>query len=206
MAIPFKPAIGSKTDFAIRPAVPVGQKESSAEFNLLVQSVQSNYERLILEWDTDVGINQQLTAGQYVLYLGSIFKVTTTYSVGSPQTWVPANAQLIGSPFSATFNEGLKLESNIAKLGDSVDPALNAIVTPRFIKIDTGGGLAIRDSRAVPVGLKYTNDYSATFELESLITKRVAQNIIFEILDHNIDGGVADSIYNEIPRIDGGLP
>jgi hypothetical protein len=206
MPTPFKPAIGTKTDFAIRPAVPVGQKEAAAEFNLLVQAVQANFERLILSWETDIGINQVLTAGQYVLYLGSIFKITTTYSVGSPITWVPANAQLIGSPFNATFNEGLKLESNVAKLGDSVDPALNPIVTPRYLKIDDGGSFVIRDNRTVKVGLKYANDYSPTFELESLITKRAANDIIISTLDHNIDGGVADSIYNEIPRIDGGLP
>jgi len=206
MAIPYKPAIGTKTDFAIRPAVPVGQKEAAAEFNLLVQAVQANFERLILSWETDIGINQVLTDGQYVNYLGSIFEITTTYSVGSPITWNPANAVLVGSPFNATFNEGLKLESNVAKLGDSVDPALNPITVPRFLKINEGAGLSIRDSRTIPVGLKYTNDYSATFELESLITKRAAQNIIFTTLDHNIDGGVADSIYNEIPRIDGGLP
>ena len=95
MAIPIKPEIISKTNFAIRPTVPITQKETAEEFNLLVNSVRANYERLVFDWDTDVANNSVLVVGQYVLYDTMLYQITTSYNVGSPATWIPANAQAV---------------------------------------------------------------------------------------------------------------
>ncbi len=100
MATPIKPNIGTKTDFAARPSVPAGQKESSTEFNLLVAAVRANFERLILDWTTDIPINTTLLVGQYVLFTGTLYRITTSYSVGSPLTWNGANAVAIGGGVS----------------------------------------------------------------------------------------------------------
>lgn len=96
MAVPIKPVIGTKTNFAARPSVPSNQKQNATEFNLLVEAVRANYERVILNWDTDIAINTTLVVGQYILFSGSIYIIDTGYNVGSPITWNGANATVIG--------------------------------------------------------------------------------------------------------------
>jgi len=95
MAIPIKPVIGTKSNFAARPSVPSSQKQNASEFNLLVEAVRANYERVILNWDTDIPVNTTLIAGQYVLFSGSIYIIDTGYNVGSPLTWNAGNASVI---------------------------------------------------------------------------------------------------------------
>lgn len=92
---PIKPNIGSKTDFATRPSVPSSQKESATEFNLIVSAIRANYERLILNWNTDILVNTTLPVGQYVLFNDGIYIIDTAYNVGSPITWDDTKATLI---------------------------------------------------------------------------------------------------------------
>lgn len=103
MAVPTKPNIGTKSDYAARPSIPSGQKQNATEFNLLVSAVRANYERLILDWTTDIPVNTTLVVGQYVLFSSGVYKITTSYSVGSPITWNGANADLIISGSSKAF-------------------------------------------------------------------------------------------------------
>jgi hypothetical protein len=95
MAVPIKPNIGTKTNYINRPSVPSSQKETATEFNLVVESIRANYERLILNWTTDIPINTTLEIGQYVLFTGSIYRITTSHSVGSPITWDAGNAEVV---------------------------------------------------------------------------------------------------------------
>jgi len=95
MAVPIKPVIATKTDYASRPSIPSSQKQNATEFNLLVSAIRANYERLILEWSTDIVVNTTLPVGQYVLKDGIIYKITTSYNVGSPITWDPSKATTI---------------------------------------------------------------------------------------------------------------
>lgn len=101
MAVPIKPNIGTKTDFAARPSVPSGQKESATEFNLLVAALRANYERLILDWGTDIVVNTTLEVGQYVRFTDNfIYRIITSYNVGNPLTWVGGNAVAVNSDAS----------------------------------------------------------------------------------------------------------
>jgi len=94
--VPVKPNIAAKSNYASRPSIPSSQKESATEFNLIVSSIQANYERLILDWNTDIVVNTTLPVGQYVLYLGTVYRIDTAYSVGSPLTWDASKATPIG--------------------------------------------------------------------------------------------------------------
>lgn len=96
MAVPIKPNIATKSDYASRPSVPSSQKESASEFNQVVAAIRANYERLILNWATDILVNTTLEVGQYILYTdSSIYKIITSYNVGSPITWDASKAILI---------------------------------------------------------------------------------------------------------------
>ena len=95
MAIPIKINIPAKSDYVARPSVPSSQKESAAEFNQVIAALRANYDRLIINWDTDIVINTTLEVGQYILYLTSVYRIIISYNVGSPITWNPANAILM---------------------------------------------------------------------------------------------------------------
>jgi len=76
----------------------------------------------------------------------------------------------------------------------------------------TNDGIAIKvgeeeikiiDDTPVPKGLQNAADYSATFTDRSLVDKEYVDRTV---VDWNVDGGTAASIYNTIPVIDGGGP
>jgi len=125
MAVPIKPSIATKTDYAPRPSIPSSQKQNATEFNLIVSAIRANYERVILNWDTDIVINTTLPVGQYVLYSGSIYIITTAYSVGSPLTWNGANAAAIGSagasPFRGSWAGTTALPVDADNIGSDTD-------------------------------------------------------------------------------------
>jgi hypothetical protein len=126
MAIPIKPNIGTKSNLHTRPNIPVSQKENATEFNLLVSSIRANYERLILNWDTDIAVNTILEVNQYVLFTGVIYRITTSYDVGDPLTWNAANAVSIGgSSGGGTWGS---ITGNIADQTDLI-AILDAIAT-----------------------------------------------------------------------------
>lgn len=122
MATPIKPDIATKEDYALRPSVPSNKKQNATEFNLLVSSVRANYERLILDWTTDVVINTTLLAGQYIRFTDNfIYRITTGYNVGNPLTWVSGNAVAVNSTppgegvtreLDRTFSEELLFDKN----------------------------------------------------------------------------------------------
>lgn len=82
-----KTTVGSKSDFALRPSVPLGQKLPASEVNDIVAAINANYERLLLDWDIDVMDGQTVAAGQFVYNNGDVWQVTTGYNVGAPKTF-----------------------------------------------------------------------------------------------------------------------
>lgn len=95
MAVPIKLNIPEKSNWALRPSVPANQKQNADEYNLLTAAVTANYDRLILNWDTDIPVNAVLTVGQYVLKDNNVYRIITQYNVGSPITWNASNAESI---------------------------------------------------------------------------------------------------------------
>lgn len=95
--MPSKLNIPSKSNFVSRPSVPSSQKQSATEFNQLVSAVNSNYERLMLRWSTDIIVNVTIPAGQYLLFTDEgIYRVHTAFNVGSPITWDASKVTQIG--------------------------------------------------------------------------------------------------------------
>jgi len=84
MAVPIKLNLPDKTNFVSRPSIPAGQKQSANDYNAIKAAVTANYDRLILDWTTDILVNQILTVGQYILF---------TDNVLTPITWNGANAE-----------------------------------------------------------------------------------------------------------------
>lgn len=124
--MPIKPNIGTKSDYAIRPSVPANQKESSNEFNLLVQAVRSNYERLILNWTTDIIVNTVLEVGQFVLFTdNAIYRIDTAYNVGNPITWNSGNATIL---FSSAFKGAYASEAALIAAHPTSSPGDYALV------------------------------------------------------------------------------
>ena len=86
--MPNKLSIPTKSNFVSRPSVPSNQKQSATEFNALKDTINANYERLILDWSTDIAANVELPVGQKILFTDNvIYKIITAYNVGSPATW-----------------------------------------------------------------------------------------------------------------------
>lgn len=102
--MPIKPNIATKSNFALRPSVPANQKENADEFNLLVTSIRANYDRLLLNWLTDIAANTTLEVGQYILFDGIQYRIITSYNVGNPITWNAANAEAIGGSSTAVIS------------------------------------------------------------------------------------------------------
>lgn len=105
MPVPINPTIGTKSNFINRPSVPTSQKQSATEFNTLVSAVKANYERLILNWSTDIAVNTTLAVGQYVLFSGALYIIDTSYNVGSPLTWNASNATALTSGGGKAFSD-----------------------------------------------------------------------------------------------------
>jgi hypothetical protein len=90
--------IATKSDYALRPSIPTNQKQSATEFNSLVNAINANYERLVLDWSVDVTANSTLAVGQKILFTdGVLYRITTSYNVGNPITWNAANARKVSS-------------------------------------------------------------------------------------------------------------
>ena len=92
----------SKTNFQILSGVPAGQKlNATTEWNLGIQdladSIDENYERLILNWTDDIIADQVLEEGQYIDKDNVIYRVTTGYDVGAGKTFTAGNFQVIHS-------------------------------------------------------------------------------------------------------------
>jgi hypothetical protein len=156
MATPIKPNIGSKTDFAPRPSVPASQKENATEFNLLVSAIRANYERLILNWLTDVAANATLDAGQYVLFSGLFYRIHTSYNVGNPITWDDTKATLISGGVDH-FRGDYDASSNLYPATGGAGAA-GAILAGDTFRVSVGGNLDIfgLGTTAVEVGAMLT--------------------------------------------------
>lgn len=178
MATPIKPSIATKSNYAVRPSVPSSQKQSADEFNLLVSAVRANYERLILNWDTDIGVNDTLPVGQYVLNDGAVYIITTSYNVGSPITWDDAKATVVIEPsvnhFKGTYtSEGALTSAHpTADEGDyayvdtgSVDASLYIWDDTDSVWVESGVTTVVPDADASTKGilkLFTTTDGTAT--------------------------------------------
>lgn len=133
MPTPINPNLStSKTDYASRPGIPASQKESATEWNLLVSAVKANYERLILDWTTDILANVTLSVGQYVLYDDgvaiAVYKIITAYNVGSPITWNPANAEIIIESSPNRFKGVYASEAALEAAHPTAEPGDYALV------------------------------------------------------------------------------
>jgi len=71
-------------------------EEWNPNIELIRTIINSNYERLVLNWDSDIVDNQVIALGQYIDYLDEQYRCTTSYDVGTPKTFTPANFQKIG--------------------------------------------------------------------------------------------------------------
>lgn len=123
MAIPIKLTTAEKENYVSRPSVPSNKKESAEEHNSLLAAVKANYDRLLLRWATDISVNQALLAGQYILYIdGVLYRLTTSYSAGSPITWNAANAVRASSThLRGAYNLSLTNDYPITGVGSAED-------------------------------------------------------------------------------------
>jgi hypothetical protein len=80
-----------------------GDQHFSSEVNEVKNTVNANYERLILEWSADVSANDTLALGQYIEYNDVLYRVTTSYDVGAGKTFTDANFKIVG-PASKKYN------------------------------------------------------------------------------------------------------
>lgn len=95
--MPILPNIEDKQTYVARPEIPSNQKLIDTEFNLLKNSVYENALRIVWKFETDVGNNQILYAGQYVDYSNNIYEVVSTHNVGTPKAFTLANYQIKGA-------------------------------------------------------------------------------------------------------------
>jgi hypothetical protein len=83
------------------PGIPSNQKWTFQNANEVKQVMNEQYERLVLDWASDISDNDVLPIALRVEYNNIIYKVTTSYDVGSPKTFTSANFQVIsGGSFS----------------------------------------------------------------------------------------------------------
>lgn len=196
---PIKPNIGTKTDFASRPSVPSSQKENASEFNLIVAAIRANYERLILRWATDISANEVLPVGQYVVFTDDvIYRIHTSYNVGSPITWDASKATAIsgsggggtGFAIEATYTDGT------AMFADQAAQVTNAWYMVQDASI---GDPSVLAGWAIYQYLGTTNgditDYLKIAEQESLDiiinnASETVKGIVEEATDAEVSGGV----------------
>jgi len=146
------PGFITKSNYQTLPGVPASQKLSAtSEWNQSIGSIQSsideNYERLTLSWDADIVDNQVLVLGQYVDYLDSVYRVTTSYDVGTPKTFISGNFQLVGAE-SGGPNYGNPVTKTVAVGILAIGADRNIIVVPESGNIDSVTeitGMAIGD-------------------------------------------------------------
>lgn len=137
----------SKTNFQILSGVPAGQKlNATTEWNLGIQdladSIDENYERLVLNWTNDIIADQVLALGQYIDFNDVVYRVTTPYDVSDPKTFTPANFQIVGdasgkidkaSPSAGAFTGVLDLSLK------QVKPYSDYDITSGIITFSLGG-------------------------------------------------------------------
>lgn len=128
MAVPIKLNIPEKSNWALRPSVPANQKQNADEYNLLTAAVTANYDRLILNWDTDIPVNTVLTVGQYVLKDNTVYRIITQYNVGSPITWNASNAESILESSPEHFKGVYADETALTAAHPTADPGDYALV------------------------------------------------------------------------------
>lgn len=109
--MPRKSTVGEKSNFALRPSVPLGQKLPDTDVNDIVASINANYERLMFDWTVDIVDGFQLIAGMYVFFSSGGYRITTSYNVGTPKTWNGANAVPLFPSSSASLGS---LEVSVA--------------------------------------------------------------------------------------------
>jgi|SRR5690606_25314124 len=100
---PRKSNVGTKSDFALRASVPLGQKLPASDVNDIVAAINANYERLMFDWTADIMDGFQLIAGMYVFFSGAGYRIKTSYNVGVPKTWIGANAEPLFPASSASL-------------------------------------------------------------------------------------------------------
>src|SRR5690606_6993889 len=110
---PRKSNVGTKSDFALRASVPLGQKLPASEVNDIVAAINANYERLMFDWTTDIMDGFQLIAGMYVFFSGAGYRIKTSYNVGVPKTWNGDNAEPL---FPATSASPIQVFDDITDL------------------------------------------------------------------------------------------
>lgn len=110
--MPLEVSFVDKENFVERPTVPVNKKVSAEDLNALKSAINSNYRRLMFDWDLDIIDNQNLVAGQFMHYDGGIWQIDTAYNVGNPKAFDESKATK-----KVSF-EGWPLTGSAALTGD----------------------------------------------------------------------------------------
>ena len=160
----------SKVNHQTLPGVDTNAKlNATTEWNSSIQDIvdtsDENYERLTLNWDTDVIANQVIALGQYVDFNDVSYRCTTSYDVGAGKTFTGANFQAIGTPGTAFDYKTWYVTSLAADdSGDgsesspfkTVQAAYDALITDApstgIIRIMTGGNYA-----GITAGISFVN-------------------------------------------------
>lgn len=137
-----------------------------------------------------LGGDNKITESRVITVLNGLLSITGDYDTGtSVVDWFIE--QVEGAAARLQMSGGDPVSGEM--FGIVVDPEA----------ISSQGGLRVIDTRAAKKGIELDfADYSGLTD-DSLVPKAYVDDVL---VDFNIDGGVATSIYNTLPVVDGGGP
>ena len=140
------------------PAVSTNKKFTFIDANHVKEVVNENYERLLLDWNSDISAGDVMPLLLRVERLGVIYKVTTSHTIDASKTFVESNYEVIGSSSKA-------IENSYADWATLLADQANQLSGYIYIAIDASGFSTVTSGYAYFEYLGTTSGTEADYRL-----------------------------------------